>query len=74
MYIQAELVVQHGGYPAAAKARGEAQSCGAHGEVGYKVPNQSNKLDDRRDEREEGALELRREKRVSVGSKVGMIQ
>jgi hypothetical protein len=45
-------VVEHGGYPAAAKARSEAQALGAHGEVGYKVPDQSDELDDRRYERE----------------------
>jgi hypothetical protein len=45
-------VVEHGGYPAAAKARSEAQALGAHGEVGYKVPDQSDELDNRRYERE----------------------
>ena len=41
-------VVEHGGYLAAAKARSEAQALGAHGEVGYKVPDQGDELDDRR--------------------------
>lgn len=45
-------VVEHGGYPAAAELGGEAQALGAHREVGYKVPNQSDELDDRRYERE----------------------
>ena len=45
-------VVQHGGEPTAAESRSEAQALGAHGEVGYKVPNQSDELDDRRYERE----------------------
>ena len=59
-------VVEHGGYPAAAELGGEAQALGAHGEVGYKVPNQSDELDDRRYEREQSALELRVEKRGSA--------
>jgi len=45
-------VVEHGGYPAATELGGEAQALGAHGEVGYKVPNQSDELNDRRYERE----------------------
>ena len=45
-------VVEHGSYAAAAKLRGEPQALGAHGEVGYKVPDQSDELDDRRYERE----------------------
>jgi hypothetical protein len=53
MYIQSQAsVVEHGGYPASAKARGEAQALRAHGEVGYKVPDQSDELDDRGYERE----------------------
>lgn len=70
----AKLVVQHSGYPASAKARGKAQALGAHGEVGYKVPDQGDELNDRRDEREESALELRGEERVSVGGEVSMIR
>ena len=65
-------VVQHGGEPTAAESRGESQALGAHREVGYKVPDESDELDDRRDQGEQGALKLKRRKkrRVSVGGEV----
>lgn len=43
----------------AADSGGEAQTLASHGEVGDEVPDESDELDDGRDEGEEGALELK---------------
>lgn len=56
---ESESVVHPSGDPTSAKARGEAQTLGAHGKVRHEVPEQGNDLDDRGDECEEQALELK---------------
>lgn len=45
--------------PSAADSGREAQTLAAHGKVRDEVPDESDELDDGRDEGEEGALELK---------------
>jgi hypothetical protein len=66
-------VVQHSGEPTAAESRSEAQALGAHREVRHQVPDESDELDDRRDQSEQGALKLktrRKEGSAWVGGEV----